>query len=108
MARFAKRGEVVRFVTARPNQGVIRSWLEATLPLEASQIDVVATGSFEAKTEVLKMHGMRVFVEDRLETCFMLSREGIAPIVFQQPWNRRPHPFREVSSWEEIESLMAP
>lgn len=108
LARFGRDGEMVRFVTARPNEEVIRAWLEATLPLEAAQIEVVATGSFEAKTEVLKTRGIRVFVEDRLETCFLLSREGIAPIVFKQPWNRSPHPFREVSSWEEIASLMAP
>lgn len=107
MQRFGQTGKVVRFVTARPNQEVIRTWLAATLPLAPDQIDVTATGAFEAKADVLHTQGIRVFVEDRLETCFLLSREGIAPIVFRQPWNRSPHPFREVSSWEEITSLMA-
>jgi hypothetical protein len=32
---------------------------------------------------------------------------GITPILFVQPWNRCPHPFREVSTWEEIGALMA-
>jgi hypothetical protein len=108
MQRFAQGGQVVRFVTARPNEGVIRAWLEATLPLDPAQIDVTATGSFEAKAEVLRRQDIRVFIEDRLETCFLLSREGIAPILFKQPWNSSPHPFREVASWEEIASLMAP
>lgn len=107
MARFGANGHPVRFVTARPEAGVIRAWLESTMPLDASQIDVVATGSFEAKTTVLHSKGIQVFVEDRLETCFLLSQAGIAPIVFAQPWNRCPHPFREVSSWEEIAALMA-
>lgn len=108
MQRFGESGQPVRFVTARPNEAVIRSWLEATLPLEPGQIDVVATGSFEAKAGVLHDFDVRVFIEDRLETCFLLSREGIAPILFKQPWNRSPHPFREVASWEEIATLLAP
>jgi len=35
-----------------------------------------------------------------------LSQAGITPIVFAQPWNRYPHPFREVSSWDELAMLM--
>jgi hypothetical protein len=97
----------VRFVTARPEAGLIRTWLESILPLPADQIDVVATGSFDAKADVLQAAGIDVFVEDRLETCFLLSRVGITPILFVQPWNRSPHPFREVSTWEEIGALMA-
>ena len=107
LARFGKNGRSVRFVTARPEAGVIRSWLENTLPLGADQIEVVATGSFEAKADVLQAAGIDIFVEDRLETCFHLSRTGITPILFVQPWNRCPHPFREVSTWEEIGALLA-
>jgi len=108
MARFGQQGQTVRFVTARPEADVIRTWLERNLPLAPDQIEVEATGSFEAKADVLLAEGIRVFVEDRLETCFHLSRVGITPILYVQPWNRYPHPFREVSSWEEIASLMAP
>ena len=107
MARFAENGSNVHFVTARPEAGVIRTWLEKNLPLDVGQIEVTATGSFEAKAEVLLAENKRYFVEDRLETCFQLSRAGITPILFVQPWNRYPHPFREVSSWEEIASMMA-
>lgn len=107
LARFGKSGQPVRFVTARPEAGVIRSWLENTLTLAADQIEVAATGSFEAKAEVLQTAGIDVFVEDRLETCFHLSRRGITPILFVQPWNRYPHPFREVSTWEDIDALLA-
>ena len=107
LARFGKNGQSVRFVTARPEAGVIRSWLQNILPLGADQIEVVATGSFEAKADVLQAAGIDIFVEDRLETCFHLSRTGITPILFVQPWNRCPHPFREVSTWEEIGALLA-
>jgi len=107
LARFGKNGQPVRCVTARPEAGLIRTWLESILPLPADQIDVVATGSFDAKADVLQAAGIDVFVEDRLETCFLLSRVGITPILFVQPWNRCPHPFREVSTWEEIGALMA-
>lgn len=108
MGQFADNGQPVRFVTARPGADVIRPWLEQNLPLRPEQIEVVATGSFEAKADVLQAEGVRVFVEDRLETCFLLSRIGITPILFVQPWNRFPHPFREVASWEELTALMAP
>ena len=108
MTRFAGNGQPVRFVTARPGADVIRPWLEDNLPLRPDQIKVVATGSFEAKADVLLSEGIRVFVEDRLETCFHLSRIGITPILFVQPWNRLPHPFREVATWQELETVMAP
>jgi len=108
LARFGQDGHTIRFVTARPEAGVIRDWLENNLPLARRQIEVVATGSFEAKAHVLKDAGVHYFVEDRLETCFLLSRAAITPILFAQPWNRYPHPFREVASWEEIASMMAP
>jgi len=107
MAKFAADGQPVRFVTARPGPDVIRPWLEQHLPLRSDQIEVVATGSFEAKADVLHAEGIRVFVEDRLETCFLLSQNGITPILFAQPWNRYPHPFREVASWEELAAMMA-
>jgi len=107
MAKFAAGGQPVRFVTARPGPDVIRPWLEQHLPLRSDQIEVVATGSFEAKADVLHAEGIRVFVEDRLETCFLLSQNGITPILFAQPWNRYPHPFREVASWKELAAMMA-
>ena len=107
MGRFAVDEQPVRFVTARPGPDVIRPWLERHLPLRPDQIEVVATGSFEAKADVLHAAGIRVFVEDRLETCFLLSRSGITPILFAQPWNRFPHPFREVASWDELTAMMA-
>jgi len=107
MDKFAADGQPVRFVTARPGPDVIRPWLERHLPLRSDQIEVVATGSFEAKADVLHAEGIRVFVEDRLETCFLLSQNGVTPILFAQPWNRFPHPFREVASWEELAAMMA-
>ncbi|MEZ4524658.1 MAG: hypothetical protein R2941_01890 [Desulfobacterales bacterium] len=67
----------------------------------------MATGSFEAKTEVLREKGVSHFVEDRLETCFLLKEEGITPLVFRQPWNREAHPFTEVGTWQELENLIA-
>jgi hypothetical protein len=45
-------------------------------------------------------------VEDRLETCFPLQEAGITPVLFRQPWNRKSHPFMEVGTWKELESLI--
>ena len=84
----------------------IKEWLQDGLPSVNGEMDVVATGSFEAKADVLLARGCTHFVEDRLETCFHLKKAGIEPIVFCQPWNRKPHGFREVESWEELASCI--
>ena len=94
----------IQLVTARPYPGPIRAWIDALLPPENYQVDITATGSFDTKTSVLKEHQMTWFVEDRLETCFLLEPCGIRPVLFAQPWNRQPHPFLEVSNWAELET----
>jgi len=95
------------FVTARPSSEAILAWIEGILKLDADQFRVVATGTFEDKTGVLLRHGIRHFVEDRLETCYQVHQAGIDPVVFRQPWNRQKHPFVEVSNWRELRNLIA-
>jgi uncharacterized protein len=95
------------FVTARPNGDQIFGWILDVLGVKAGDIEVVATGSFEDKKDVLLDKKVAYFVEDRLETCFLLHDAGIKPIVFKQPWNRKPHPFPEVGNWQELESMIA-
>jgi uncharacterized protein len=103
LVRLARRAGPLLLVTARPQIGPVGSWIEALLAEDAAGVEIVATGSFEAKTEVLLERGIAHFVEDRLETCFTLAGAGIRPVLFAQPWNRRPHPFLEVSSWDELD-----
>ena len=76
------------------------------LSLESDSIDILAVGSFENKADVLVERNIRCFVEDRLETCYRLQDVGITSILFKQPWNREPHPFVEVESWEQLEGLI--
>ena len=94
------------FVTARPTLSPIKAWVDRMLPQPAFPIEVVATGTFEAKADALKARGVQYFVDDCLEVCFMLDDQGITPILFHQPWNRFSHPFHEVTSWAEIKGLM--
>lgn len=96
----------VLLVTARPDPGPIPDWIAQVLKLPAEAVDLIATGAFEAKTDVLLERRIAYFVEDRLETCFLLNKAGITPVVFVQPWNRQPHPFVEVESWRELARLM--
>ena len=95
------------FVTARPHPGPIDEWMRKLLPLESGRIDIFATGSFEAKTEILIKKNKSYFVEDRLDTCYTLSSAGITPLVFRQPWNQREHPFIEVEDWDDLKKLIA-
>jgi 5'(3')-deoxyribonucleotidase len=104
--RLARCCGSVLFVTARPTVGPIADFIREILPCAGECADIVATGSYDAKTEVLLERGVTHFVEDRLETCFTLDAAGIAPILFVQPWNRAPHPFIEVAGWDQIEGLI--
>ncbi len=95
------------FITARDRAAPIRTWLQRALdrvPPEA--IRVFATGDPDSKIHYLQDHGIRYFVEDRLETCHHLAAHGITPILFAQPWNRQPHPFLEVADWPELAGLL--
>ncbi len=97
----------VLFVTARELKLPIYNWLLDVLPLKPAKIDVVAAGTPEGKTGILLDRNITHFVEDRIETCYILKNAGIIPIIFKQPWNREKHPFIEASDWKEIESMIA-
>lgn len=96
----------IRLVTARPYPGPIEPWMAEEFSLNGNPVKITATGGFDNKADVLKAEQIDFFVEDRLETCFLLQDRDITPILFAQPWNRRPHPFREVADWEQLESLI--
>ncbi len=104
--RLIRRCGSLLLVTARPTVGPIDDFIRCILPQANGQVAIVATGSFDTKAEVLLEKGVSHFVEDRLETCFHLNAVGITPILYAQPWNREPHPFIEVSSWDQIEGLI--
>ena len=106
LTRIGNHRSPLLFVTARPYLGPIRDWMSALLPVSSRAIEVVATGSFANKAEVLLEKNITCFVEDRLDTCYRLQDAGIRPIVFKQPWNREPHPFVEVGSWKQLEDLI--
>ena len=95
------------FVTARDRAAPIRTWFTRTLPQVAPEsIRVVATGDPDTKLHYLLEQRVQYFVEDRLETCQQLAAHGITPILFAQPWNRRPHSFLEVADWPELAGLL--
>ncbi len=97
----------VMFVTARPYTGPLDDWVNQTLHLDSASIEIIATGSHAAKASILQQRQIDCFVDDRLETCFVLQEAGIQPILFRQPWNREPNPFIEVGSWPELQKLLA-
>jgi uncharacterized HAD superfamily protein len=93
----------LRFVTARIWPESITQWLHQLLPeVPAERIQVIATGAPEAKLKILQDLGVRYFVEDRLETCHALARDGIQPLLFDQPWNRNGDSFPRLQSWQHL------
>ena len=106
LSRLCRKYSPILFVTARLNDGPIYDWIRSILPFGSNSIEVIATGSHEAKVDVLSKRNILCFVEDRLETCFFLQEAGVTPVLFKQPWNRKSHPFVEVGTWRELESLI--
>jgi len=99
--------EPLLFVTARPDKDPILKWARQELGLPGTNtIHVEASGTHREKLPILLEHGIKYFVEDRLETCFLLDEASVTPIVFDQPWNRKPHPFKTVRNWQEIEAMI--
>ena len=96
------------FVTARPQPEAILAWvLHYLADVPEERIRLEATGTGENKPAVLKEHNVLYFVEDCLETGFLLEQDPVTPIIFEQPWNRKPHPFPTVSTWDQLASMVA-
>ncbi len=94
------------FITARPQELPIAHWLKTFLGediFEASRL--IAMGEHDGKADYIKDMGLDYFIDDRLQTCHLLEREGIIPIVYSQPWNDTSHGFKAVESWNDIREL---
>lgn len=94
-------------VTARPDKEGILKWLKLHFHLaEKDTMHLIATGKHKEKLPILLEHNVKYFVEDRLETCYLLEEAAILPIVFEQPWNQKPHLFHTVRDWDEMAGLI--
>ena len=94
------------FVTARPHEEPIARWLQHFLqPVIFEKMRLVAMGAHDNKPPYIKNLGLKYFVDDRLQTCRMLAREGITPLVYNQPWNKNGHDLPTVNSWQAIQDL---
>ncbi len=106
LTRFSRHEPLV-FVTARDSCAPIASWMKQVMrDADPMSFVIETTGAGEAKPEVLKRLGVRYFVEDRIETCFLLPEHDIVPIVFEQPWNSVDHPFPRVRTWDELADMI--
>jgi 5'(3')-deoxyribonucleotidase len=96
----------VTVITARSSASPVHDWLQSVFPKSTlPRIRIVAMGAHDDKSQHIHAHGLRYFIDDRAETCVQLSRDGIQPIVFSQPWNENRHQLPVVSSWQEIRAL---
>jgi 5'(3')-deoxyribonucleotidase len=97
----------ILMVTARPDATLIESWMRQLLNGQMACSQIVATGCYDEKAQVLLDNGVKWFVEDRLETCHLVKAVGIEPVVFKQPWNQQAHDYLEVASWQELARRIA-
>jgi hypothetical protein len=106
LARLLKSAPL-KFVTARPEADSILRWMMEVMGFpDDNGIVLEATGDHERKASFLIRHNVKYFVEDRLETCYLLKDASIIPILFDQPWNRKPSAFKRVKNWDEIAELI--
>jgi len=95
------------FVTARPEKDPIIEWMHHQLPhVDKDLICLEATQTSTDKLPILLERNVKYFVEDRLDTCFLLNEISVNPIVFEQPWNRKGHPFPVAGDWEDISGMI--
>lgn len=106
LQKLAAVTDTILLVTARHHLGNFKAWLCAALELSEEKVEMIGTGSFEGKLDVLRQHGKTVMVEDRLETCLILEAGGFTPLLFAQPWNNKPHGLMTVD-WGIIDHLLA-
>jgi 5'(3')-deoxyribonucleotidase len=106
LSKLAHTGPIL-FVTARPEKEAISAWVTQKLRrADSGLIRVEATATHLQKLPVLLNHGIRYFVEDRLDTCYLIEEASLVPIVFEQPWNKKAHPFCRVKDWWELAALI--
>ncbi|MCX7823034.1 MAG: hypothetical protein N2260_06300 [Syntrophobacterales bacterium] len=97
----------LRFVTARVWPESVTRWLHNLLPdVPKEAIQVIATGDPNKKSSILRDMKVKVFVEDRWDTCLKLHTEGFGVIVYDQPWNRKGSDFPRVFNWYELEEFI--
>jgi hypothetical protein len=95
------------FVTARPTREPILAWMQNHIGLDdPGELRIETVMRYKDKLPALLKHGAKYFVEDRLETCYIVDQGPVTPIVFDQPWNRKPHPFQTVKGWDDIADMI--
>ena len=97
----------VTIITARPDIGPVRDWLELHCGDEAEHIILISSGHHDDKERFIRQQEILYFIDDRLTTCQMLAESGLKPLVYVQPWNRDRHELPSVRNWQEILDLLA-
>ncbi len=97
----------VSVITARTLADPVHDWFADFFPASTCKaIKVTAMGTHDGKPQHIHAQGLRFFIDDRAETCVQLSKAGIQPFVFHQPWNHNRHQLPSVSSWLDIRELI--
>lgn len=97
----------ISVITARSFAAPVHDWFAAFFPAATCKaIKVIAMGAHDEKPRHIHEQGLQFFIDDRAETCVQLSKTGIQPFVFNQPWNHNRHQLPSVSSWQDIRDLM--
>ena len=106
LKRICSHGQVT-IITARPEIGPVRDWLELHCGGEAEQIKLISSGHHDDKERFIRQQKILYFIDDRLTTCQMLAESGLKPFVYVQPWNSDRHELPSGRNWQEILDRLA-
>ena len=97
----------ITVITARPSLEPVRAWFDHFCDSETnSRIQLIATGDHDDKERYIRQCGLHHFVDDRTITCLYLAEAGLAPLVFNQPWNHGRHQRPSVEDWKQLGALL--
>ena len=109
-----KKSHNLHIVTSKPEdlREKTLEWLEKYFPETFSKIHFanhLGNGQRRSKGEIVKEHGIAVFVEDSLKNAEDVSNHGIPVLLFDSPWNQaevKP-PITRVHSWDEVVQILS-
>lgn len=100
--------DVVAITSRASNfEHVTKKWITQHFPEKFSQVvlaNLHGDGKKMNKSELCKLHGAQVMVEDSLKYALDCASNGIPTVLLDKPWNKGivPNNVIRVNSWSEI------
>ncbi len=97
----------INIITARSQPQPVLDWFNNYLPASTcKKINLFAMGDHDNKVRYLQQLGISYFIDDRPETCRLITEANLLPLLYSHPWNRKYDSYKRVNNWQEIGHLI--